>query len=83
MRLFFILLLFPAMVIAQAAPDRLDVTKSPSSLSLEQDSSAKDASSSDGSKQQQQQQSIPEKDDDFTPSEEISEDFPVSIPYDI
>ena len=81
MRLFFILLLFPAMVIAQAAPDRLDVTKSPSSLSLEQDSSAKDASSSDGSKQQQQ--STPEKDDDFTPSEEISEDFPVSIPYDI
>ncbi len=81
MRLFFILLLFPAMVIAQAAPDRLDVTKSPSSLSLEQDSSAKEASSSDGSKQQQQ--SIPEKDDDFTPSEEISEDFPVSIPYDI
>tara|TARA_B110001452_G_scaffold4802_1_gene4460 strand:- start:3503 stop:3748 length:246 start_codon:yes stop_codon:yes gene_type:complete len=80
-RLFFILLLFPAMVIAQAAPDRLDVTKSPSSLSLEQDSSAKEASSSDGSKQQQQ--SIPEKDDDFTPSEEISEDFPVSIPYDI
>ena len=69
------------MVIAQAAPDRLDVTKSPSSLSLEQDSSAKEASSSDGSKQQQQ--SIPEKDDDFTPSEEISEDFPVSIPYDI
>lgn len=81
MRLFFILLLFPAMVIAQAAPDRLDVTKSPSSLSLEQDSSAKEASSSDGSKQQQQ--SIPEKDVDFTPSEEISEDFPVSIPYDI
>ena len=81
MKLFFILLLFPAMVIAQAAPDRLDVTKSPSSLSLEQDSSAKEASSSDGSKQQQQ--SIPEKDDDFTPSEEISEDFPVSIPYDI
>lgn len=81
MRLFFILLLFPAMVIAQAAPDRLDVTESPSPLSLEQDSSAKDASSSDGSKQQQQ--STPEKDDDFTPSEEISEDFPVSIPYDI
>ncbi|MFT5388870.1 MAG: hypothetical protein ACI8W6_000497, partial [Porticoccaceae bacterium] len=32
---------------------------------------------------EQQKLSPPKQDDDFTPSEEISEDFPVSIPYDI
>lgn len=81
MRLFFILLLFPLVVIAQVAPDRLDVTESPSAQSLEQDSPAEDASFSDQS--EQQKLSPPKQDDDFTPSEEISEDFPVSIPYDI
>ena len=81
MRLFFILLLFPTLVIAQAEPDRLDVTMTSSAQPLGQESPAEDASLPN--KNQQQEKLSPKPDDDFTPSEEISEDFPVSIPYDI
>jgi len=80
-RLFFILLLFPAVVIAQAVPDKMDVTMTSSAQPLGQESPAEDASLPN--KNQQQEKSSPKPDDDFTPSEEISEDFPVSIPYDI
>lgn len=81
MRLFFILLLFPAVVIAQAVPDKMDVTMTSTAQPLGQESSAEDTSLPN--KNQQQEKSLPKPDDDFTPSEEISEDFPVSIPYDI
>ena len=79
MRLFFILLLFPLVAIAQAIPEATDVAQNPSEQSVEQESSTSDISLTDNS----EQQTPPNQNNDFTPNEEISEDFPVSIPYDI
>ncbi|CAI8329750.1 MAG: Uncharacterised protein [Porticoccaceae bacterium UBA1117] len=79
MRLFFISLLFPLVAIAQAIPEATDVAQNPSEQSVEQESSTSDISLTDDG----EQQTPPNQNNDFTPNEEISEDFPVSIPYDI
>jgi hypothetical protein len=78
-RLFFIFLLFPLMTVAQAIPEATDVAQDSSEPSVEQVSSISDISLTDDG----EQQTLPSQNDDFTPNEEISEDFPVSIPYDI
>jgi len=78
-RLFFILLLFPLVAIAQAIPEATDVAQNPSEQSVEQESSTSDAPLTDDS----EQQTPPNQNNDFIPTDEIFEDVPTEIPYDI
>ena len=79
MRLFFILLLFPLVAIAQAIPEATDVAQNPSEQSVEQESSTSDISLTDDG----EQQTSPNQSEDYEDPEEISEDDPHPFPYDI
>ena len=79
MRLFFILLLFPLVAIAQAIPEATDIAQNPSEQSVEQESSTSDISLTDDG----EQQTSPNQSEDYEDREEISEDDPHPFPYDI
>ena len=79
MRLFFILLLFPLVAIAQAIPEATDVAQNLSEQSVEQESSTSDISLTDDG----EQQTSPNQSEDYEDPEEISEDDPHPFPYDI
>ena len=81
MRLFFTLLLFPLMAIAQVMPDSLDISVNSSEQSIEQGSSDNDLPLTDAS--EQQIQTPPTQSEDYKDPEEISEDQPEPFPYDI
>ena len=85
MRLFFILLFLPILVIAQVAPENLDINENPTAQSRGQNSPAEDPPLFNKNEPQQS----PERDKDFSFLEEEEEKDPVkedkfySIPYDI
>lgn len=81
MRLFFILLLFPLVAIAQVMPDSLDISANSSEQSVEQDSSDNDIPLTDTS--ERQIQTPPNQSEDYKDPEEISEDDPLQFPYDM